>query len=91
MRNNHLPENTPELMEWVEPLLQRYGVQAYFSGHEHNLQHMYVDGAATNYIVSGAGSKTDYFPEELYNNGADVNWQWQGSGAHHGSRSDNLV
>ena len=40
--------------------LAMQGVQAYFSGHEHNLQYMHVDSHTTHYIVSGAGSLTDY-------------------------------
>jgi hypothetical protein len=54
------------------------GVQAYFSGHEHNLQYMHVDSAATHYIVSGAGSLTDY-PATYWDNGGGI-FQHQGSG-----------
>lgn len=47
-------EVSPQLVERVKPLLERYGVQAYFSGHEHNLQH-HVD-AGVSYFVCGAGA-----------------------------------
>lgn len=48
--------NTPELIRDVKPLLEQYGVQAYFNGHDHDLQHIVVNGV--NYITSGAGSRT---------------------------------
>ncbi|KAK9828494.1 hypothetical protein WJX72_000331 [[Myrmecia] bisecta] len=79
VRNNHLPFNTPELVQHLEPLLTRYGVQAYFSGHEHNMQYLHLEGAPTHYVVSGGGSKTDYYPEQYWDNGGSI-WQHQGSG-----------
>jgi tartrate-resistant acid phosphatase type 5 len=36
--------------------LDRYGVRAYVNGHEHNLEHIAVDGV--HYITCGAGSAT---------------------------------
>jgi acid phosphatase len=39
-----------------KPLLDRYGVRAYFNGHEHNMEHIAVDGV--HYITCGAGSAT---------------------------------
>lgn len=45
---------TPDLMSSLKPLMQRHGVQAYVSGHDHDLQHIEVDGIA--YICTGAGS-----------------------------------
>lgn len=47
--------NTVELVEQVKPILERRGVQAYFNGHEHDLQHLRV--GAVDYICSGAGSE----------------------------------
>ena len=46
-----------DMIRRFKPLLDRYGVQAYINGHEHNLQHIRVD--RVNYITCGAGSKTD--------------------------------
>lgn len=46
---------TEELQQHLQPLLEEYGVQAYFCGHDHNLQHL--DSRKVAYIVSGAGSK----------------------------------
>ena len=48
--------NTAELIRDVKPLLDRYGVTAYFFGHDHDLQHIAIDGV--NYFGCGAGSET---------------------------------
>ena len=48
--------STPELIATVKPLLERHGVQAYVSGHDHDLQHIEVDDVT--YIGTGAGSET---------------------------------
>lgn len=42
------------LVELVKPLLEKFSVQAYFNGHEHNLQHYTHNGI--HYLSSGAGS-----------------------------------
>ncbi len=41
--------------EHVRPLLERYGVQAYLNGHDHDLEHLSAGGVA--YICSGSGSE----------------------------------
>ena len=46
--------STVELMRDVKPLLDRHGVTAYFFGHDHDLQHIVVDGV--HYIGCGAGA-----------------------------------
>jgi acid phosphatase len=46
----------PEMIGPFKPLLDRYGVHAYLNGHEHNLEHIAVDGV--HYITCGAGSET---------------------------------
>ena len=48
--------DTPSLVAQVEPLLEKYGVQVYLNGHEHDLQHLRV--GQINYFCSGAGSQT---------------------------------
>ncbi len=45
--------NTPELIRDVKPLLEKYGVRAYFFGHDHDLQHIEVAGV--HYIGCGGG------------------------------------
>ena len=46
-----------DMIRRFQPLLDRYGVQAYINGHEHNLQHIRRNGV--NYITCGAGSQTE--------------------------------
>ena len=38
---------------------QEAGVQAYFAGHDHNLEHIHVRDALPHYLISGGGSKSD--------------------------------
>ena len=44
--------------EWVEPLLERYSVQLYLAGHDHDVEHIHSRGQKTHHIVSGGGSQT---------------------------------
>lgn len=48
--------DTDELVAQLKPILDRHGVQAYINGHDHDLQHIEVDGVT--YICTGAGSET---------------------------------
>lgn len=41
----------------LEPLLEQYQVDAYFAGHEHDLQHNQPEGKHVAHFVSGAGSE----------------------------------
>jgi len=50
--------NTPELFTNVKPLLEKYHVQLYLAGHEHDLQHQKPKDSYVEYVVSGAGSET---------------------------------
>ncbi|KAM8973698.1 tartrate-resistant acid phosphatase type 5 [Pelodytes ibericus] len=43
------------LVHHVEPMLRKYKVTAYLSGHDHNLQYL-QDDAGIGYILSGAGN-----------------------------------
>jgi tartrate-resistant acid phosphatase type 5 len=47
--------NTPELVTGLMPMLNKYKVQAYICGHEHNLQHLKPAGSYVDYIISGGG------------------------------------
>jgi len=47
--------NQPEIIQHILPLLQKYKVQAYFAGHDHDLEHLKVGDL--DLIVSGAGSE----------------------------------
>ncbi|XP_069803220.1 tartrate-resistant acid phosphatase type 5 [Dendropsophus ebraccatus] len=43
------------LLEHVEPLLKKYKVTAYLSGHDHNMQYL-QDDSGIGYVLSGAGN-----------------------------------
>jgi len=47
--------DTPYIVEHVLPLLEKYKVQAYFNGHDHDLQHL--QAGAVNLFCSGGGSR----------------------------------
>lgn len=49
--------NTQELIDHLDPLLQKYHVHAYINGHDHCLQHIRNDSAGwtRNFFVAGAG------------------------------------
>jgi tartrate-resistant acid phosphatase type 5 len=49
--------NTEELLERVKPLFEKYHVQVYFSGHDHDLQHLREKGGSVDYLVNGAGGE----------------------------------
>lgn len=49
--------DTKALKKKVDPLLHEFGVQAYFNGHDHNLQHQDPPDGTVQYFTSGAGSE----------------------------------
>ena len=50
--------NTPEMIERVKPLLEKYHVQFYFCGHDHDFQRLKEKGSNIDYIVTGTGGET---------------------------------
>jgi tartrate-resistant acid phosphatase type 5 len=48
---------TIELIQQWKPMLEKYGVNLYLAGHEHDMQYLY-EGGNVHYFVSGAGSET---------------------------------
>ncbi|XP_072032237.1 tartrate-resistant acid phosphatase type 5-like isoform X2 [Amphiura filiformis] len=42
------------LVDRLKPLLEKYNVNAYFCGHDHNLQHLREPGSSVEYFVIGA-------------------------------------
>lgn len=48
---------TTELIQQWKPMLEKYGVNLYLAGHEHDLQYLY-EGGSVHYFISGAGSET---------------------------------
>lgn len=49
--------NTNELIAKVKPLLEKYNAQVYFSGHDHDQQHLKEKNGKIDYIVTGAGGE----------------------------------
>ncbi len=47
------PRPYPKNLNYLVPLFEKYGVDIYFSGHNHNYQRGFVNGVS--YIVSGGG------------------------------------
>ncbi len=45
--------NTKELIDQVQPLFEKYGVQVYFCGHEHFMQYL-VDGSINSFVCGSA-------------------------------------
>ncbi|MGB3544289.1 purple acid phosphatase family protein [Rubrivirga sp.] len=50
--------DNPLMIERLVPMLEEHGVQVYFNGHDHNLQHHRPEGSVVDYFTSGAGSLT---------------------------------
>ena len=50
--------NTPEMIKRVKPLFEKYHVQFYFCGHDHDFQHLHEKGKNIEYIVTGTGGET---------------------------------
>jgi acid phosphatase len=46
--------NQPELHTQLKPLLEKHKVQAYFCGHDHNLQYHHLPTSTVHYFLSGA-------------------------------------
>ena len=49
--------NTPEMIERVKPLFDKYHVQFYFCGHDHDFQRLHEKGSNVEYIVTGTGGE----------------------------------
>lgn len=49
-------EDTEQIRNSLEPILNRSKADAYFAGHEHDLQHIKPEGK-THHFISGAGSE----------------------------------
>lgn len=49
--------DTKELFGTLKPRLETNKVQAYFCGHDHDLQHQKPQGSVVDYILSGAGAE----------------------------------
>jgi len=47
--------DTPRLAEAWGPLFEEHGVHAYLCGHDHDLQHLEIEGLRTSFVISGGG------------------------------------
>ncbi len=49
--------NTPEMIKQVKPILEKYNVQFYICGHDHDFQHLREKNSKLEYIVTGTGGE----------------------------------
>lgn len=49
--------DTPELIAKLKPIFDQYQVDFYFSGHDHDFQHLNPDSSHVNYFVTGTGGR----------------------------------
>jgi tartrate-resistant acid phosphatase type 5 len=49
--------DTKAMRRILQPLFEKYGVDAYLAGHEHSLQYMKAEGFRTHHFISGAASE----------------------------------
>jgi 3',5'-cyclic AMP phosphodiesterase CpdA len=56
--NNGHHGNTQALIDDWGPLFQEHGVDFYFCGHDHDLQHMEFEGLGTSFVLSGGGGQS---------------------------------
>jgi tartrate-resistant acid phosphatase type 5 len=54
---SHKHGNTPELIKKFKPLFDKYNVDFYFCGHDHDMQHLKPAGSKVDYIVTGSGGE----------------------------------
>ena len=54
---SHKHGNTPELISKFKPLFDKYNVDFYFCGHDHDMQHLRPSGSKVDYIVTGSGGE----------------------------------
>jgi tartrate-resistant acid phosphatase type 5 len=47
--------DTEALVQKLDPILQEHGVHLYLCGHDHDLQHLELEGRRTSYVLSGGG------------------------------------
>ncbi len=59
--------NTQKLKNYLEPILDKYGVDVYLAGHEHHLEHTKPENHKTHHIISGAASEAR--PTAIHPNG----------------------
>jgi len=58
--SNGIHGDQKELVDRLEPMLEKAGVHAYMCGHDHDLQHLEMEGRKTSYVLSGGGGARSY-------------------------------
>jgi len=58
--SNGLHGDTRALIDEWGPLFQENGVDFYFCGHDHDLQHLELEGLRTSFVLSGGGGARIY-------------------------------
>lgn len=53
--SNGIHRNNPMLINQWDSLLRCHNVDLYISGHDHDLQHLELEGHPTSFIISGGG------------------------------------
>ncbi|QGJ69773.1 Tartrate-resistant acid phosphatase type 5 [Planctomycetales bacterium 10988] len=57
--------DTPALVKHWAPLFEKHQVHAYLCGHDHDLQHLELEGLFTSYVLSGGGgARTRRMPSD---------------------------
>jgi predicted MPP superfamily phosphohydrolase len=57
--------NTAEMIELVDPILKKYNILLYISGHDHDFEHIKIPNQKLQYIITGTGSSVrDIAPSE---------------------------
>jgi hypothetical protein len=52
---NGIHGDSKELVKTYGPLLQQHGVHLYLCGHDHDMQHLELEGLKTSFLLSGGG------------------------------------
>lgn len=60
--------NDKKMIKKVRPLLLKYGVDIYFNGHEHGLEHLVDEEGEVDYVISGGGSKCRFHNKDVQRN-----------------------
>ena len=53
--SNGVHGDTKTLIRDLAPLLQKHAVHAYLCGHDHDMQHLELEGLKTSFVISGGG------------------------------------
>lgn len=66
--SDSIHQDTPELIEQLGPLLEKKGVHLYIGGHDHDLQHLELEGLRTSFVISGGGGARVYGHQKVRKN-----------------------